>query len=43
MTLSATTVMVLITQVLQGEYKVVYPPTAAETKPVVPTPPWDKR
>ena len=34
---------VLITQVLQGEYKVVYPPTAAETKPVVPTPPWDKR
>jgi len=34
---------VLITQVLDGQYKVVYPPEAAETKPVVPTPPWDKR
>jgi branched-chain amino acid transport system substrate-binding protein len=34
---------VLITQVLNGEYKVVYPSEAAETKPVVPTPPWDKR
>jgi branched-chain amino acid transport system substrate-binding protein len=34
---------VLITQVLQGQYKVVYPPEAAEAKPVVPTPPWDKR
>jgi branched-chain amino acid transport system substrate-binding protein len=34
---------VLITQVLQGEYKVVYPPETAEAKPVVPTPPWDKR
>jgi branched-chain amino acid transport system substrate-binding protein len=34
---------VLITQVLEGEYKVVYPPEAAEAKPVVPTPPWDKR
>jgi branched-chain amino acid transport system substrate-binding protein len=34
---------VLITQVLGGQYKVVYPPEAAETKPVVPTPPWEKR
>jgi branched-chain amino acid transport system substrate-binding protein len=34
---------VLITQVLGGQYKVVYPPEAAETKPVVPTPPWDQR
>jgi branched-chain amino acid transport system substrate-binding protein len=34
---------VLITQVLGGQYKVVYPPEAAETKPVVPTPAWDKR
>lgn len=34
---------VLITQVLDGKYKVVYPPEAAETNPVVPTPPWDKR
>jgi branched-chain amino acid transport system substrate-binding protein len=34
---------VLITQVLDGQYKVVYPPEAAETKPVVPTPPWDTR
>ena len=34
---------VLITQVLDGQYKVVYPPEAAEAKPVVPTPPWDKR
>lgn len=34
---------VLITQVLGGQYKVVYPPDAAETKPVIPTPPWNKR
>lgn len=34
---------VLITQVLQGQYRVVYPPDAAETKPVVPAPPWNKR
>ena len=34
---------VLITQVLDGKYRVVYPPDAAETAPVVPTPPWDKR
>jgi len=34
---------VLITQVLGGQYKVVYPPEAAETTPVVPTPSWDSR
>jgi branched-chain amino acid transport system substrate-binding protein len=34
---------VLITQVLDGKYRVVYPPEVAETKPVVPTPPWDQR
>jgi branched-chain amino acid transport system substrate-binding protein len=34
---------VLITQILGGQYKVVYPPDAAETKPVIPTPPWNKR
>jgi branched-chain amino acid transport system substrate-binding protein len=34
---------VLMTQVQGGQYRVVYPPDAAETKPIVPTPPWDKR
>ncbi len=34
---------VLVTQILKGEYKVVWPPDAAEAKPVVPTPPWNKR
>jgi len=34
---------VLITQVLDGQYKVVFPPDAAETKPVIPTPPWSQR
>jgi branched-chain amino acid transport system substrate-binding protein len=34
---------VLITQILDGQYKVVYPPDAAETKAVIPTPPWNKR
>jgi branched-chain amino acid transport system substrate-binding protein len=34
---------VLITQVLDGKYKVVYPPETAETKPVVPAPPWNER
>jgi len=34
---------VLITQVLDGQYRVVYPPDAAEAKPVIPTPPWNKR
>jgi branched-chain amino acid transport system substrate-binding protein len=34
---------VLITQVLEGKYRVVYPPDHAEAKPVIPTPPWNKR
>jgi branched-chain amino acid transport system substrate-binding protein len=34
---------VLITQILDGQYKVVWPPDAAETKPVIPAPPWNKR
>jgi branched-chain amino acid transport system substrate-binding protein len=34
---------VLITQVLDGKYRVVFPPDVAETKPVIPTPPWKNR
>ncbi len=34
---------VLITQVQGGQYKVVWPDHAAETKPIIPTPPWNKR
>ena len=34
---------VLITQILDGQYKVIYPPNAAEAKPVIPTPPWNER
>ncbi len=34
---------VLITQILGGEYKVVYPANAAEAKAVIPTPPWSQR
>ncbi|MBV9086400.1 MAG: ABC transporter substrate-binding protein, partial [Acidobacteriaceae bacterium] len=34
---------VLITQILGGQYKVVWPQDAAEAKPVIPTPPWNKR
>lgn len=34
---------VLITQVLNGQYKIVYPPSAAEAPAVVPTPPWSAR
>jgi branched-chain amino acid transport system substrate-binding protein len=34
---------VLVTQIQKGEYKVVWPPDAAEAKPIVPTPPWNKR
>jgi branched-chain amino acid transport system substrate-binding protein len=33
---------VMITQVQGGQYRVVYPPDAAEAKPV-PTPPWSQR
>jgi branched-chain amino acid transport system substrate-binding protein len=34
---------VLISQVLGGQFRVVYPPDAAETTPVLPTPPWSER
>jgi branched-chain amino acid transport system substrate-binding protein len=34
---------VLITQVLDGKYRVVYPFEAAETKPIVPAPAWTER
>jgi len=34
---------VLITQVLGGQYKVVWPTSAAESQPVIPTPAWNKR
>jgi branched-chain amino acid transport system substrate-binding protein len=34
---------VLITQVQGGKYRVVYPPDAADTKPIIPAPPWNKR
>jgi branched-chain amino acid transport system substrate-binding protein len=34
---------VLITQILGGQYRVVWPKDAAETAPVIPTPPWSKR
>ncbi|HJX82927.1 MAG TPA: ABC transporter substrate-binding protein, partial [Candidatus Angelobacter sp.] len=34
---------VLITQVLGGQYKVVYPKNVADAKPVIPAPVWSKR
>src|ERR1051326_6295955 len=34
---------VLITQVQQGQYRVVFPKDAAETKPIIPAPVWSKR
>jgi branched-chain amino acid transport system substrate-binding protein len=34
---------VMVTQVLGGQYRVVYPPEIADSKPVVPTPEWSKR
>ncbi len=34
---------VLITQVQGGQYKVVWPADAAESKPIIPTPPWNRR
>jgi branched-chain amino acid transport system substrate-binding protein len=34
---------VLITQVQGGKYKVVWPPDAAESKPIIPAPEWSKR
>ena len=33
----------LITQVLGGQYKVVWPKNVAEAEPVIPAPPWNKR
>ncbi len=34
---------VLVTQVQGGQYKVVWPLNAAESKPIIPTPEWSKR
>lgn len=34
---------VLITQVQGGQYKVVWPPEAADAKPIIPTPRWNQR
>ncbi len=34
---------VLITQIQQGQFRVVWPPSAAEAPPIIPTPPWNKR
>jgi branched-chain amino acid transport system substrate-binding protein len=34
---------VLITQIQKGQFRVVWPPSAAETPPIIPTPPWSKR
>ncbi|HVN09776.1 MAG TPA: ABC transporter substrate-binding protein [Patescibacteria group bacterium] len=33
----------LITQILDGQYKVVWPKAAAEAEPVIPAPAWNKR
>jgi branched-chain amino acid transport system substrate-binding protein len=34
---------VIITQVQGGQYRVVYPPDAADAKPIIPTPAWSQR
>ena len=34
---------VLITQIQNGQYRVVFPPDAAESKPTIPAPAWSKR
>jgi branched-chain amino acid transport system substrate-binding protein len=34
---------VIITQVQEGKYKAVWPPDVAETKPIIPAPPWSER
>jgi branched-chain amino acid transport system substrate-binding protein len=34
---------VLVTQVQNLQYRVVWPPDAAEAKPIIPTPPWSQR
>jgi branched-chain amino acid transport system substrate-binding protein len=33
----------MITQVQGGQFRVVYPPDVAESKPIIPTPEWSKR
>ena len=33
----------LVTQIQDGQYKVVWPPDAAQAKPILPTPTWNKR
>jgi branched-chain amino acid transport system substrate-binding protein len=35
--------LVLITQVQGGRYRVVYPPSAADSKPIIPAPRWSQR
>ena len=34
---------VVVTQVQGGQYRIVYPPESADSKPVVPTPRWNER
>ncbi|HVG91690.1 MAG TPA: amino acid ABC transporter substrate-binding protein, partial [Alphaproteobacteria bacterium] len=34
---------VLITQIQNGQYRVVFPADAAEAKPIIPAPVWSKR
>lgn len=34
---------VVITQVQGGQYRIVYPPDAADSKPIIPTPRWSER
>jgi hypothetical protein len=33
----------MITQVQGGQFRVVYPPDVAESKPIIPAPEWSKR
>jgi len=33
----------MITQVQGGQFRIVYPPDAAESKPIIPAPEWSKR
>jgi len=34
---------VVVTQVQGGQYRIVYPPSAADSKPIIPTPKWSQR
>ena len=34
---------VVVTQVQGGQYRIVYPPDAADSKPIIPTPRWSER